>query len=601
VTATTELNVWRARPVLANLVRFTVLAVPLAASLVAVLVVASMLEPRAARTWGGLLSLLVIALGVSVVVERAVRRFLPVAVLLRLTMVFPDRAPSRLRVLRSVARQAPPRQLLWTNGSAAPLSTEDLVLRLVGGLTAHDRRTRGHSERVRVLTELLAEELELEEPARERLRWAALLHDIGKMGVSPTVLNKPGPLDTREYDTVKEHPASGAALAAPLMPWLGEWGDGILDHHERYDGTGYPNGKSGQEISTAGRIIAVVDAFETMTAARPYKKAVGTRTARAELVRCAGTHFDPSYVRAFLAISLPRVLWAMGPLAFLVQLPFVRSLAEVGARAGSLSPQSAVATGAAGAAAVIAAGAATVGASAPQPPEPPVAEAAAESSGPGSSLAFAEVSTGGPSSYTVHDSADHLVRRHLATGTGSSADSGRTPGGSGDPDPTAATGPGDQPAAGQAPAPGAVGWEADRTAPGPASWPGQPAQPPAPATSEPAPATRTTTSGPARLDSADPEPTREPVSAPGVTIVSGPPETTTSRTATFRLRAHDGEQLQCLITRGITTDDSLPGLRPCADTVTYTDLETGLYQFRVRPQGSAQEWAEWTWEVVEPG
>ena len=130
---------------------------------------------------------------------------------------------------------------------------------------------------------------------------------------------------------MRSHPEAGARAAADLLPWLGDWGSAILEHHERFDGTGYPQGLQGLDISRAGRLLAVVDAYEVITAARSYKRPTSTVKAREELARCAGSHFDPAIVRAFLAISLPRLLWATGPLSFLVQLPFIGVLRDAGA------------------------------------------------------------------------------------------------------------------------------------------------------------------------------------------------------------------------------------------------------------------------------
>ena len=326
---------WEARPWLSRLLRCVLFAIPLAVSTGAVLVLRP-LVPGGLR-WAALLGL--VAVAVAIVFERALRRFLPLATLLRLTMLFPDQAPSRYKVARSAGNPEALGRRLARDPDA--VSTAEQVLALITALGEHDRRTRGHSERVRVFCDLLAEQLHLDQGERDRLRWAALLHDVGKLSIAPNVLNKPAKLDDDEFSLIKGHPARGAALTAPLLPWLGEWGRGILEHHERFDGEGYPAGLSGLAISRAGRIVGIVDAFETMTAARAYKKPMATKAAREELARCAGSQFDPTYVRAFLAISLPRLVWAMGPLSFVLQLPFLSSIAQAGSRGAAVSGQTA--------------------------------------------------------------------------------------------------------------------------------------------------------------------------------------------------------------------------------------------------------------------
>ncbi|MGH2764934.1 MAG: HD-GYP domain-containing protein, partial [Actinomycetota bacterium] len=190
-------------------------------------------------------------------------------------------------------------------------------------LNAHDRQTRGHSERVRVLTDLLADALRMPKSDRDRLRWAALLHDIGKLEVSAGILNKPGKPEPHEWEALKRHPAAGARLAGPLFGWLGDWGAAIEQHHERYDGGGYPGGLSGIGISMGGRILAITDSFETMTASRSYKKPMSVSAARRELAGCAGTQFDPDIVRTFIAVSLGRLWWKVGPVSWAAQLPFI--------------------------------------------------------------------------------------------------------------------------------------------------------------------------------------------------------------------------------------------------------------------------------------
>ncbi|HEX4983912.1 MAG TPA: HD-GYP domain-containing protein, partial [Ilumatobacteraceae bacterium] len=206
------------------------------------------------------------------------------------------------------------------------------LLELVAALSLHDRLTRGHSERVRAYTHMVGSELNISGAALDHLRWSALLHDIGKLLVSAEILNKPGKLTDTEFDVVKQHPEFGRELVAPLVGWLGDAARAVWEHHERWDGRGYPRGLSGSEISLAGRIVAVTDAFDVMTSARSYKEPISPAAARAELARCAGSQFDETIVRAFLNVSLGRLRMAMGPLSWLTQLSFVpQALATAGA------------------------------------------------------------------------------------------------------------------------------------------------------------------------------------------------------------------------------------------------------------------------------
>jgi hypothetical protein len=318
---------WRARPLLSLLVRFGVFAAPLMAGMAGALVV-SWLLPRPSGFVPGIawwLAVITGALAPVIGVERLARRWLPLAVLLQLSLVFPDRTPSRMRIAQQAART---RDLTERLHQARKLGSLDepnraaeTVLALIVSLGSHDRKTRGHSERVRVVADLLAETAGVSKSERDRFRWSALLHDIGKISVPARILNKPGRPDDREWSILRRHPAEGARMAGPLLAWLGPWAGAIEHHHERFDGTGYPSGLAGNQISLGGRILAIADAYEVMTAARSYKKPMTARAAREELARNSGTHFDPDLVRAFLAISLGRLVWAVGLVALLAQLP----------------------------------------------------------------------------------------------------------------------------------------------------------------------------------------------------------------------------------------------------------------------------------------
>jgi putative nucleotidyltransferase with HDIG domain len=326
---------WERRAVASAVVRGLVLVVPVGAALGGGVGVSDALPaPRGLLgTVGWYAATLAGSLAALMIVDRLARRLLPLAVLLRMTLVFPDRAPSRLAVaLSASSRSRLSTELARARGPEAASSIQALVT-LAAALNSHDRRTRGHSERVRALTDLLAEELHLSGADADRLRWAAFLHDIGKLAVPARVLNKRGPLTRAEWKLIEGHPAQGSAMAAPLRPWLGEWIDAIEQHHERYDGRGYPHGLSGRQITLAARAVAVVDSFETMTAVRSYNKPNTVVEARRELVRCAGTHFDPRVVRSFLGVSLAKLRWTVGLAAWIAELPLIgiptRASAEV--------------------------------------------------------------------------------------------------------------------------------------------------------------------------------------------------------------------------------------------------------------------------------
>ena len=318
-------------------------------------------SPHGPWWFGWALGVLACALVVALGVERAARRLLPLVTLLKLSMLFPDQAPTRFSIARTAGsiRKLESRLVEVQDDSASheESRTAATILSLSVALQSHDRRTRGHAERVRVFTDLLGEELQLPEDDRYRLRWAALMHDIGKLTISPSILNKPGALDDHEWRLMKAHPMEGAKIAAPILGWLGPWADAIVEHHERFDGKGYPNGVASGAISLGGRIVSVADSYDTMTAARSYKKPMAVWAARRELADCAGGQFDPEIVRAFLSISLPKLLWRTGPASLIVQLPFLGRLQQVGLQSVTAMTQGvAAATVAAGVTAMIVTG-----------------------------------------------------------------------------------------------------------------------------------------------------------------------------------------------------------------------------------------------------
>ena len=324
---------WRERRWFAFGVRLVAFALPIVASFLVAMWLSRWLpvpEPfgeRVAR-WIGIAAVSTVVL---VGVQRSVRRAMPLSALLSLTLVFPDAAPSRFRIaLRSLSARGLERSLQATEpGSDTPQEAAERLLVLVGALSRHDRLTRGHSERVRAYSLMIGEEMGLTAAELDRLRWAGLLHDVGKLHVPPEILNKPGRLTDDEFAIVRQHTLHGAKLAAGLREWLGEDVDAVDQHHERWSGGGYPYGLRGTSITRSARIVAVADAFDVMTSARSYKKPIAAADARAELERCAGSQFDPTVVRAMLGISLGTLWRAMGPLSWAAQLRlFPRQVAQ---------------------------------------------------------------------------------------------------------------------------------------------------------------------------------------------------------------------------------------------------------------------------------
>lgn len=174
-----------------------------------------------------------------------------------------------------------------------------LLHSLTSAVDAKDAYTCGHSERVALLSRHLAKTIKLSDHDVERIYMAGLLHDVGKIGVPETVLQKPGKLTPEEFDQMKKHPEIGARILADIEQ-IKDILPGVLHHHERYDGKGYPAGLCGQDIPLMGRILCLADCFDAMTSNRTYRKALPLEVALTEIRRCSGTQFDPGLAEAFL-------------------------------------------------------------------------------------------------------------------------------------------------------------------------------------------------------------------------------------------------------------------------------------------------------------
>jgi diguanylate cyclase (GGDEF)-like protein/putative nucleotidyltransferase with HDIG domain len=188
-----------------------------------------------------------------------------------------------------------------TSGSGEGLSPAivETVTSLAFAIDAKDHYTEGHSRKVSAYAVMIAEALGMSQAEIEEIRLAGLLHDIGKVGIPEAILNKAAPLDAGEWETMKTHTDLGAKILEPLEP-MDRIREMVCHHHEFYDGTGYPARLEGQQIPHGARVIAIADAYDTITSDRIYKKARTPEDAFAELERCAANQFDPEIVRVFI-------------------------------------------------------------------------------------------------------------------------------------------------------------------------------------------------------------------------------------------------------------------------------------------------------------
>lgn len=176
---------------------------------------------------------------------------------------------------------------------------KSMIQTITKAVDARDKYTSGHSQRVAEYTVDFAKYLALDDETIDHLEIAALLHDIGKLGVPESIINKPGNLTKKEFDLIKEHPNIGKKILEDINE-LEKILDAIKFHHERYDGTGYPTGIKGKQIPYIARIITITDAYDAMTSNRPYRNFLSHKKAINEIKKHVGTQFDPQLSKAFL-------------------------------------------------------------------------------------------------------------------------------------------------------------------------------------------------------------------------------------------------------------------------------------------------------------
>jgi len=167
----------------------------------------------------------------------------------------------------------------------------NVVKSLVHAIEAKDYYTRGHSERVNRHCMMLADHLDMGKEERSALHWASILHDVGKIGIPEIILNKPEGLDDEEYGLIKSHSQKGFDILKPIEQ-ISDSLPGILHHHERYDGKGYPKGLKGQDIPFIARIISVADTFDALTSNRAYRPGISTKVAFEKMEQVSGRQLD---------------------------------------------------------------------------------------------------------------------------------------------------------------------------------------------------------------------------------------------------------------------------------------------------------------------
>ncbi len=179
--------------------------------------------------------------------------------------------------------------------------TSEVIWALASAVDAKDPYTNGHSGRVADYSWRIAEKMGKDMSYRCEIYYVALLHDIGKIGVPDSVLNKPSKLEEDEFRLIRSHPIIGSNILERItsIPTISV---GAKYHHERYDGTGYPEGLSGEEIPEMARIIAVADTYDAMTSKRTYNKVIPQSEVRNEIARCRGTQLDPAIATVMLEL-----------------------------------------------------------------------------------------------------------------------------------------------------------------------------------------------------------------------------------------------------------------------------------------------------------
>jgi HD-GYP domain-containing protein (c-di-GMP phosphodiesterase class II) len=227
----------------------------------------------------------------------------PIGVLIGFNKCSGDFDSIDLKLISSIGSQT----AIFLEYSRLYADMEDLLMGVLHAMTASidakDPYTCGHSQRVALISKRLAEACDLSADRVQRIYLAGLLHDVGKIGVPESLLRKPGKLTPEEYDMVKNHPVIGAKILGGIRQ-LEDVLVGIIAHHERLDGKGYPNGLKGEAVPLEGRILGLADCFDAMTSDRTYRKRLSLEETAEEIRRNVGTQLDAVLVEKLLSMDL---------------------------------------------------------------------------------------------------------------------------------------------------------------------------------------------------------------------------------------------------------------------------------------------------------
>lgn len=190
-----------------------------------------------------------------------------------------------------------------TAESVVQFAHNDLIRGLLRALDGHAPGEGGHAERVAVYAVAMGERLGLQDEALLVLRWAAQLHDVGKVRVPASILTTPSSLSDADWDALRLHSILAESVLESI-DFLSDALPSIRHHHERWDGSGYPDGLAGEAIPLGARLIAVAEAFDSLTHASPFRSEVSAEAAKEEIRRCSGSQFDPSAVAALEAVAI---------------------------------------------------------------------------------------------------------------------------------------------------------------------------------------------------------------------------------------------------------------------------------------------------------